>query len=200
MSKTILDICLSILSLLITLPFYILIAIAIKIDSKGPIFYIQPRVGLNGKLFNIIKFRTMYIDTNFSSSVTINNDPRITKTGIFLRRYKIDEWPTAFNVLKFQMSFVGPRPESPNYAKLYTEEQKIVLNVKPGITDPAAILFNNESELLNNIDQSQEIYIHQIMPAKLSVNLEYIKNQTLIGDVKIVCNTIWLVMKKIFYR
>ena len=200
MSKTILDICLSILSLLITLHFYILIAIAIKIDSKGPIFYIQPRVVLNGKLYNIIKFRTMYIDTNFSSSVTINNDPRITKTGIFLRRYKIDEWPTAFNVLKFQMSFVGPRPESPNYAKLYSEEQKIVLNVKPGITDPAAILFNNESELLNYIDQSQEIYIHQIMPAKLSVYLEYIKNQTLIGDVKIVCNTIRLVMKKIFYR
>ena len=140
----------------------------------------------------------MRTNTNSMSSVTINNDPRITKTGKFLRRYKIDELPTVFNVLKFEMSFVGPRPESPNYVKFYTSEQKTVLNVKPGITDPATILFNSESELMNDMNKSQEIYIQQIMPAKLSINLEYIKNQTLIGDGKIVFNTIWLVIKKYF--
>ena len=195
MLKRIIDLSLSVISLLITLPFYPLIALAIKIDSKGPIFYVQSRVGLKGKKFNVIKFRTMSTTPSFASAITVKNDPRITKSGKLLRRYKIDEWPTILNVIKSEMSFVGPRPESPKYVELYSEQQKKVLEVKPGITDPATISFNNESELMIDTNGSEGIYIKEIMPRKLAINLKYIENQSLTADVKIIFQTILLILK-----
>lgn len=195
MLKRIFDLLLSCLSLLMTLPFYPLIALAIKFDSKGPIFYTQPRVGRNYSTFNIIKFRTMVTDQSFRSYITIKNDSRITSSGKFLRRYKIDEWPTILNVIKSEMSFVGPRPEAPKYVALYTKEQKKVLAVKPGITDPATITYNNEAELMSSTDDSEKIYIKQIMPRKLSLNSKYVENQTLITDAKIIFKTILLILK-----
>ena len=162
MLKRIFDLLLSCLSLIMTLPFYPLIALAIKFDSKGPIFYAQPRIGRNCSVFNIIKFRTMVTDQSFRSYITIKNDSRITSSGKFLRRYKIDEWPTILNVIKSEMSFVGPRPEAPKYVALYTEEQKKVLAVKPGITDPATITYNNEVDLMYRTDNSEDIYIKQL--------------------------------------
>ena len=195
MLKRIIDLSLSAISLLITLPFYPLIALAIKIDSKGPIFYVQSRVGLKGKKFNVIKFRTMSTTPSFASAITVKNDPRITKSGKLLRRYIIDEWPTILNVIKSEMSFVGPRPESPKYVELYSEQQKKVLEVKPGITDPATISFNNESELMIDTNGSEGIYIKEIMPRKLAINLKYIENQNLTADVKIIFQTILLILK-----
>ena len=195
MLKRIFDLLLSCLSLLMTLPFYPLIALAIKFDSKGPIFYTQPRVGRNYSTFNIIKFRTMVTAQSFRSYITIKNDSRITSSGKFLSRYKIDEWPTILNVIKSEMSFVGPRPEAPKYVALYTKEQKKVLAVKPGITDPATITYNNEAELMSSTDDSEKIYIKQIMPRKLSLNSKYVENQTLITDAKIIFKTILLILK-----
>ena len=195
MLKRIFDLLLSGLILLTTLPFYPLIALAIKYDSKGPIFYKQLRVGHNCSIFNIVKFRTMVNDHCFNSAITIKNDPRITVSGKFLRRYKIDEWPTIFNVIKSDMSFVGPRPEAPKYVSLYTEEQKRVLSVKPGITDPATIAYNNEATLLSNTDDSEDMYIKKIMPSKLILNSKYIETQTLMTDAKIIFKTILLILK-----
>ena len=195
MLKRIFDLLLSCIVLLITLPFYPLIAFAIKLDSKGPIFYTQIRVGLNHSQINIIKFRTMIHAHSFNSPITIKNDPRITSFGKFLRRYKVDEWPTVFNVINSEMSFVGPRPEAPKYVSLYTEEQQKVLGVKPGITDPATITYNNEAQLLYNTDDSEDTYIKKIMPSKLILNSEYIETQTLITDVKIIFKTILLILK-----
>ncbi len=195
MLKRIFDLLLSCLVLLITLPFYPLIAFAIKCDSKGPIFYTQTRVGIDCSQFNIIKFRTMVHEHSFNSHITIKNDPRITSSGKIFRRYKVDEWPTIFNVIKSEMSFVGPRPEAPKYVALYTEEQKKVLRVKPGITDPATITYNNESALLYSTDDSENIYIKKIMPRKLILNSAYIETQTLITDAKIILKTILLILK-----
>ena len=195
MIKRIFDLFLSFLILLITLPFYPFIGLAIKLDSKGSIFYTQPRVGRDCSTFKIIKFRTMVIDHRFNSSITIKNDPRITSLGKFLRRYKIDEWPTLLNVIKSEMSVVGPRPEVPKYVSSYTKEQKKVLTVKPGITDLATIAYNNEAALMSNTDDSEDIYIKQIMPGKLKLNSRYIERQTLITDAKIIFKTILLILK-----
>ena len=137
----------------------------------------------------------MVIDHRFNSSITIKNDPRITSLGKFLRRYKIDEWPTLLNVIKSEMSVVGPRPEAPKYVSLYTKEQKMVLSVKPGITDLATIAYNNEAALMSNTDDSEDIYIKQIMPGKLKLNSRYIETQTLITDAKIIFKTILLILK-----
>lgn len=195
MLKRIFDLLLSSIILLFTLPIYPFIALAIKFDSKGPIFYTQRRAGRNHTEFNIIKFRTMVIDHRFNSEITIKNDPRITSSGKFLRRYKIDEWPTLFNVIKSEMSFVGPRPEAPKYVSMYTEEQKKVLAVKPGITDPATITYNNEAILLSDIEYSEDIYIKKVMPDKLMINAKYIEDQTLITDAKIIFKTVLLILK-----
>tara|TARA_B100000686_G_scaffold343114_1_gene423363 strand:- start:6060 stop:6476 length:417 start_codon:yes stop_codon:yes gene_type:complete len=137
----------------------------------------------------------MVHEHSFNSHITIKNDPRITSSGKFFRRYKVDEWPTIFNVIKSEMSFVGPRPEAPKYVALYTEEQKKVLRVKPGITDPATITYNNESALLYSTDDSENIYIKKIMPRKLILNSAYIETQTLITDAKIILKTILLILK-----
>jgi lipopolysaccharide/colanic/teichoic acid biosynthesis glycosyltransferase len=171
------DIMFSFIGLLILLPFFILIIIAIKLSSAGPAFFVQQRVGKNNVNFNLIKFRTMKINADKQGLLTVGGrDPRITGVGYFLRRYKLDELPQLFNVLLGDMSLVGPRPEVRKYVDLYTNEQKKVLNVRPGITDNASLEYFNENELLAKASDPEQTYIKEIMPAKLNLNMKFIND------------------------
>lgn len=172
-------------------PFLIIIAAIIVIDSKGGVFFLQDRVGKNGKVFKIIKFRTMTVGSDKKSLLTIGQkDSRITRVGYFLRKFKIDEIPQLINVLKGDMSFVGPRPEVEKYVALYNEEQLKVLTVRPGITDFASIQYKDESTLLANADDPETFYVSEVMPAKLKLNFYYINNRNFMLDVKIIFKTI----------
>lgn len=191
MLKRIFDILSSLLVLLVLLPIFVLISIAILLDSKGRIFYKQIRVGKNQKEFNLLKFRTMNSGSDKKGQLTVGtNDSRITKIGSVLRKYKLDEFPQLINVIKGEMSIVGPRPEVPKYVNLYSEEQLKVLSVRPGLTDLASIEFINENEILGKSDNPEKEYIENIMPQKLSLNLKYIGNQSFIGDFKLIFRTI----------
>jgi len=172
-------------------PFLILITIIIKADSKGPVFYIQKRVGKGNKDFRLFKFRSMRIDSDISGLLTVGNkDPRITSSGYYLRKYKLDEIPQLYNVLKGEMSFVGPRPEVRKYVELYNEYQMKVLEVKPGITDLASIKYRNENELLADSDDPEGLYTNEIMPDKIEINLEYISDRSLLKDIRIIIKTL----------
>lgn len=188
--KRIFDLLFSFLGLVILSPFLLVIAILIVIDSKGDIFYLQQRVGKDNKDFNIFKFRTMRPNSDKQGLLTVGaKDSRITKIGVFLRKYKIDELPQLINVLIGNMSFVGPRPEVRKYVDLYNSEQKKVLTVKPGITDYASIEYSNENELLARSENPEKTYIEEIMPVKLELNLKYIKEASLLTDIKIIFKT-----------
>jgi len=185
--KRIFDILLSYVSFVILSPILIIVAIITKLESKEPIFYKQLRVGLNGKLFYIYKFRTMEVDADKKGlPITSVDDLRLTGWGRFLRKIKLDEMPQLFNVLKSEMSIVGPRPEVPKYVKLYTDEQKRVLTVKPGMTDPATVYFRNEEKLLAKANDKKSFYINEIMPIKLKLYLQYVDNMSLIYDIKLI--------------
>ena len=163
----------------------------VKTDSKGPVIYKQTRVGKNGKDFSVLKFRSMKQDSESKGLLTVGgNDPRITKTGYFIRKYKLDELPQLINVLKGDMSFVGPRPEVRKYVLLYDEVQKKVLDVNPGITDVASIKYRNENEMLEGSDDPESFYIKEIMPVKLKMNLEYINDRSFFKDIKVILNTL----------
>lgn len=173
------------------LPVFLVMAVWIKADSEGPVFYRQVRVGMHGKLFRIFKFRSMRLGSDKASQITIGErDSRITRSGIIIRKYKLDELPQLINVFTGDMSFVGPRPEVPKYVDLYTEEQRHVLDVRPGITDMASIKYINENELLGKANNPEDYYIHTIMPDKLSINLEYVKNNSFMDDVTIIFKTL----------
>lgn len=188
--KRLFDIIISLVVLSVGLPFGILIALVIVIDSKGKIFYKQTRVGRHNVDFPLYKFRTMYAESDHSSLITVgSNDARITKSGRFLRKYKIDEFPQFLNILKGEMSIVGPRPEVRKYVDLYTPEQMKVLSVRPGLTDYASIRYVNENALLAASDDPEQTYIHEIMPDKLALNLKYIQEQSLWVDLKIILKT-----------
>ncbi|MGM9475674.1 sugar transferase [Pedobacter sp. GSP4] len=188
------DIVFSVLSLILFSPVLILIAILIKLDSKGPIFFKQIRVGKNMKDFHLVKFRTMKMVQSNNSLLTIGNrDDRITKVGYWLRKYKLDELPQLLNVLKGQMSCVGPRPEVRKYVNLYNEEQRYVLSVKPGITDWASVEFCNENELLKHAENPEAYYIERIIPAKIKQNMRYIRKNDMLTDFKII----WLTINRI---
>ena len=188
--KRLFDIIISLIVLSVGLPFGILIALVIVIDSKGKIFYKQSRVGRHNVDFPLYKFRTMYSESDRGSLITIGeNDTRITKTGLFLRKYKIDEFPQFFNILKGEMSIVGPRPEVRKYVDLYTPEQMKVLSVRPGLTDYASIRYVNENALLAASEDPEQTYIHEIMPDKLALSLKYIEEQSLWVDLKIILKT-----------
>lgn len=177
--------------LILLAPLFIFIAIRIKFDSKGSVFYKQVRVGLNGKDFGIYKFRTMFVGADKKGLLTVGgNDARITKPGIFLRKYKLDELPQLINVFFGDMSIVGPRPEVRKYVDLYSKEQLQVLSVKPGITDYASIEYSKENEILAKATDPEATYINEIMPAKLSLNLKYIREQSFIIDIKIILQTL----------
>lgn len=192
--KRCVDILGSSVGLLFLLPLFILIAILIAISSKGPIFFRQSRVGLNMEDFNLIKFRTMYVSTTNKSLLTIGSrDSRVTKVGYYLRKYKLDELPQLINVLRGEMSLVGPRPEVRKYVNLYDDRQRYVLSVKPGITDWASVEFFNESELLAQAEDPESYYIQNIIPVKINHNLKYITKNNISTDIKII----WLTLSKI---
>ena len=191
MVKRLFDIIFSLIGLVFLAPFLILITIIIKADSKGPVFYIQKRVGKGNKDFRLFKFRSMRIDSDISGLLTVGNkDPRITSSGYYLRKYKLDEIPQLYNVLKGEMSFVGPRPEVRKYVELYNEYQMKVLEVKPGITDLASIKYRNENEILADSDDPEGLYTNEIMPDKIEINLEYISDRSLLKDIRIIIKTL----------
>lgn len=197
MIKRIFDVFFSCLGLLVLFPVWFVIAILIKIDSKGPVFFIQPRVGLNNQDFNIYKFRTMQMESEKKGLLTLGNkDNRITPVGYFLRRYKIDEFPQLINVLMGDMSFVGPRPELRKYVNHYPQEDLIVLSVKPGITGLASIKFRNEVELLKTAKDPEAYFISSIIPEKLKLNKQYLKNKSFWFDLKLISITIYEVVFK----
>lgn len=189
--KRIFDIVVSFVGLVILSPLFLILAIAIARDSKGPVFFKQTRVGRNGVPFKIYKFRTMVEDAEARGmQLTVGDDSRITNVGTFLRKTKIDELPQLINVFKGEMSFVGPRPEVPKYVGLYTEDQRQVLMVRPGITDLASIEYRNESELLATADNPEKVYIEEVMPRKIELNKKYIENISLCGDIRIIFRTL----------
>lgn len=191
MAKRCFDIFFSLLGLILLLPLFILLSLIILLDSKGGVFYKQIRVGKNGVDFKLYKFRSMRIGSDAKGLLTVGGrDSRITKSGYFIRKYKLDELPQLINVLIGDMSLVGPRPEVRKYVDLYNEEQLKVLLVKPGITDYASIQYSNENEILAKSSNPEKTYIEEIMPDKLNLNIHYINDISVITDLKIILKTI----------
>jgi lipopolysaccharide/colanic/teichoic acid biosynthesis glycosyltransferase len=186
----ILDVFFSIIGLVLLSPILFIISVIILIESKGGIFYLQERIGKNGIPFKLFKFRSMAVGSDSKGLLTVGmNDARITKSGQFIRKYKMDELPQLINVLKGEMSLVGPRPEVKKYVDLYTETQRKVLTVKPGMTDLASIEFSNENELLENQENPEKYYIKEIMPKKIELNMMFIENPNLINYFKLILKT-----------
>lgn len=197
MFKRLFDITFSSLGLIVMFPFFILSAIVIKLDSKGPVFYRGKRIGRSGKLFRIFKFRTMvYNAEKIGGPSTADDDPRITKTGKFLRKYKLDELPQLINVLKGEMSFVGPRPEVQTYIDMFTEEEKAILNVRPGITDWASLWNPDEGAILAGSPDPEKTYMEKIRPEKIKLQMKYVKDHSFLVDLKIVLLTIKTVFRR----
>ncbi len=191
MIKRLFDIVAALLGIIILSPLLLIIALLIAIDSRGGIFYKQSRVGKDMKEFYLFKFRTMFSDSDKKGLLTVGmRDSRITKIGYTLRKYKLDELPQLFNVLNGTMSIVGPRPEVPKYVAMYTADQKKVLSVKPGITDYASIEYANENAILAKAENPEELYIKEVMPAKLALNEKYIQEMGFATDLKIIFKTI----------
>ena len=190
------DFVLSLVGLVILAPIFIVLAVWIKIDSVGPVFYKQIRVGQNGKDFGLFKFRSMVVDADKKGLITVGGrDPRITRSGYFIRKYKLDELPQLINVLVGDMSLVGPRPEVRKYVELYDDDQNKVLSVKPGITDYASIEYMDENEILGKSTDPEKTYIEEIMPEKIKYNMKYIKNRSLIEYFKIIFLTVLKIIR-----
>lgn len=190
MVKRIFDITLSLILLSIFFPFGLLISAWILIESSGGIFYKQLRIGKKGVPFKMFKFRSMRQNSDKLGQLTVGmRDPRITRSGYFIRKYKLDEFPQFINVLKGDMSIVGPRPEVQEFVDLYTNEQRKILNVKPGITDYASLEYFKENELLGLSDDPRKTYVEEIMPAKIQLNMKYIQHPGLLNDIKIMWRT-----------
>ena len=195
--KRIFDILFSSFILLCFLPFGLIISFLIAFSSPGGIFYRQERIGKGGIPFFILKFRSMRTDSDTKGKLTVGmRDPRITSIGYFIRKYKLDEFPQFVNVLKGEMSVVGPRPEVKEYVDLYNEDQRKVLQVKPGITDYASLYYFKENELLAQSIDPQKTYIEEIMPAKLKLNEKYLENPTVFHDLKIIFKTFAKILTK----
>ena len=174
------DILFSLFGLIVLSPLFLIVAVWIVLDNYGPVFYRQQRVGKNGNGFLLLKFRSMRIGADKMSLITVGErDPRVTKAGYYLRKYKIDELPQLWNVFIGDMSLVGPRPEVRKYVDLYTDEQRKVLSIRPGITDYASIEYIDENRLLEQSSNPDKTYVEEIMPAKIALNMRYIEHQTL---------------------
>jgi lipopolysaccharide/colanic/teichoic acid biosynthesis glycosyltransferase len=190
------DICASLIGLLLLAPLFVVIAVAIKLDSGGPVFFRQLRVGHCGRLFRIYKFRSMFVSNSDTSAVTTRADPRITRVGAFLRAHKLDELPQLINVLLGDMSLVGPRPEVPELFEFYTSRQRdVLLSMRPGITDYASIMFRNESAMLDSIDPVT-IYRREVMPIKYFYYERYSLEQSTLTDLRIIAATLLLLTIK----
>ena len=190
------DFILSLVGLVVLAPIFIVLAIWIKTDSKGPVFYKQVRVGQNGIDFGLFKFRSMVVDADKKGLITVGGrDPRITRSGYFIRKYKLDELPQLINVLVGDMSLVGPRPEVRKYVDLYTDEQQKVLSVKPGITDYASIEYMDENEILGKSSDPEKTYIEEIMPEKIKYNMKYILNKNISEYFKIIFLTLLKIVR-----
>ena len=195
--KRLFDIIASGLALIVLSPLFLIIAIWIKLDSKGPVFYRQVRVGWKNKDFRIFKFRSMRVGADKGSLVTIGgHDPRVTKSGYFIRKFKFDELPQLINVVLGDMSLVGPRPEVRHYVDYWTPEQMHVLDVRPGITDPASIKFRNENELMEKAEDPEKYYIEIIMQAKIKLYLEYVEQHSFFYDIALIFKTFWVIVKE----
>lgn len=195
--KRLLDFVAAFFLLIICSPLFVFIAICIKLESKGTVFFRQQRAGKNGKNFTLLKFRTMSADTNSErKDFEPGTKNRITRIGKILRKSKLDELPQLINVLKGEMSLVGPRPEVRAYIELYPEKWEVIHKVRPGITDPASIKFRNEEELLSKADDPEKQYREVILPQKLALYEEYVKNISFLQDVKIILGTIFTVLFK----
>lgn len=194
--KRIFDLVFSIAGLILLSPVFLIISLLIKLDSKGPVFYRQLRVGKNNSDFRLLKFRTMRTDSDKKGLLTVGGrDARITRAGYYLRKFKIDELPQLLNVAAGEMSFVGPRPEVRRYVNLYDDEQRKVLNVLPGITDVASIKYRNENELLEKSEDPESYYIENIMPDKLKLNLDYIEQRSFTNDLKVIFKTLITIIR-----
>ena len=195
--KRLFDIVASGCGLIVLSPVFLVLAIWIKLDSKGPVFYRQVRVGRGNKDFRIFKFRSMRVGSDKGSLVTIGgHDPRITRSGYFIRKFKLDEFPQLINVFIGDMSLVGPRPEVRHYVDYWTPEQMHVLNVRPGITDPASIKFRNENELMEQAKDPEKYYIEVIMQEKIKLYLEYVQHHSFLGDIGLIFKTFWVIVSE----
>ena len=193
--KRLFDIIASGFGLIILSPLFLILAIWIKLDSKGPVFYRQVRVGKDNKDFRIFKFRSMRVGSDKGSLVTIGGrDPRITRSGYIIRKLKLDELPQLINVFVGDMSLVGPRPEVRHYVNYWTPEQMHVLDVRPGITDPASIKFRNENELMEQAEDPEDYYINVIMQEKLKLYLDYVEHHSFWGDIGLIFKTFWVIV------
>lgn len=189
--KRLFDIVGSLFGLVVLSPLFVFLSLWVGLSSKGGVFYKQRRVGLNGVEFTIYKFRSMTVGSDKQGLLTVGGrDCRITKAGYFIRKYKLDELPQLFNILKGDMSFVGPRPEVRKYVDMYSKEQRRVLSVRPGITDIASMKYRNENEILAKAENPEQYYIEVIMPDKIAINLEYIDTRTFFRDIRLIFRTI----------
>ena len=195
--KRLFDIVASGLGLIVLSPLFLILAIWIKLDSKGPVFYRQVRVGYKNKDFRIFKFRSMRVGADKGSLVTIGGrDPRVTKSGYWIRKFKLDELPQLINVFIGDMSLVGPRPEVRHYVDYWTPEQMHVLDVRPGITDPASIKFRNENELMEKAEDPEKFYIEVIMQEKIKLYLEYVEKHSFFYDLGLIFKTFWVIVSE----
>ena len=196
MTKRSFDISAALLGLLLLGPLLFGIAWLVRREDRGPVFYRGVRAGLDGRPFRIFKFRTMVINADkIGGSSTADDDARITKTGKLLRKYKLDELPQLINVLKGEMSFVGPRPEVQRYVDMFTEEEKIILTVRPGITDWASLWNNDEGAILAGSSDPEKTYMEQIRPEKIRLQLKYVKEKSFFIDLKIIVQTLFAIVR-----
>lgn len=189
--KRFLDILLILVAIPFLLPLLVMIPVAIKLDSRGPILFKAKRIGRKGKAFTMLKFRSMTVSQEeCSHRITVFNDSRVTMVGRLLRKFKLDELPQLLNVLRGQMSIVGPRPEDPRYVDMYDREQKRILNYLPGLTSKSSVIFKAEEELLNT-DDFERVYIERIMPEKIRIDVEFFENATLLREIGLIINTVF---------
>lgn len=195
--KRIFDIVASGLGLIVLSPLFLVLAIWIKADSRGPVFYRQTRVGRGNRDFRLFKFRSMRIGSDRQGLITVGgHDPRVTRSGYYIRKYKLDELPQLINVFSGDMSLVGPRPEVRKYVELYTPQQLHVLDVRPGITSLASIRYRNENDILAASDDPDRCYIEKVLPDKLKIDLEYVGKASFFYDIKLIFVTFWEILTK----
>jgi lipopolysaccharide/colanic/teichoic acid biosynthesis glycosyltransferase len=194
--KRIFDVAASVVALAVLLPVLFVLAVAVRLDSRGPVLFRQERVGLRGRRFRIHKFRSMRVDQG-GPLVSRAGDPRVTRVGAVLRRTKLDELPQLVDVLVGRMSIVGPRPELPQYVALWTSAQReVILSVRPGITDPASIMLRDEGDQLARVDDPERHYVDVLLPAKAAMYVDYVAARTLLGDLRIILRTVRAVIRR----